>query len=586
MTSDIRYQRNESPPFPLAFRLALEQFAPHLLALLVVVAIVVRAAGQSDAYYAWAAFGALVVSAVTVTIQSRPVWRFGAGYLLVAGTSGSFLAVCVTALTTGGPGLLGTLVLVSSAFHFAIAARLSLLQRIMTPAVRGTIRMLIVVSAMPILFDLLANAPAGAAPRVAPAIAATTVVVTVVLYFGTRGMLQLLSPGIGIVAGCIVAIPSGMYDAGLVAAAPWIGLPAGNWPGLDLEFGPEFWGLLPAFLIVAIINAMRTMSYATETQQASRRRSRATDHRSVQGAVAADGLGNALAGLLAVTPATTHGYSASMIRITGVASRRVGICLGILFLGVAILPKVAAIILAIPGPAIAAATAIMFVLFFVEGMRLVSQEELSPRKMLLVGLSFWIGVGFQSGSIFPGDYSPWIAALLDNAMTAGGLTVIALTLLTDRIGRRRVRLETVLSVEELPRIQRFLDSFGRRQGWGAKAGDRLTLAAQETLLTLLPEYALEEEEGASAERRLRLIAQRGGGGAELEFLATGVDANIEDRMALLSATENAPPEREFSLRLLEHGATCVRHQQYHDTDIVTVRVEFEGVSSLSESAAG
>ena len=32
-------------------------------------------------------------------------------------------------------------------------------------------------------------------------------------------------------------------------------------------------------------------------------------------------------------------------------------------------------------------------------------------------------------------------------------------------------------------------------------------------------------------------------------------------------------EQEVSLRLLRHLASSVRHQQYHDTDIVTVRVK-------------
>ena len=32
-----------------------------------------------------------------------------------------------------------------------------------------------------------------------------------------------------------------------------------------------------------------------------------------------------------------------------------------------------------------------------------------------------------------------------------------------------------------------------------------------------------------------------------------------------------PNEAEMPLRLLRHYATSVRHQQYHDTDIVTFR---------------
>ena len=32
-------------------------------------------------------------------------------------------------------------------------------------------------------------------------------------------------------------------------------------------------------------------------------------------------------------------------------------------------------------------------------------------------------------------------------------------------------------------------------------------------------------------------------------------------------------EQEVSFRLLQHYASSVRHSQYHDTDVITVRVE-------------
>ena len=62
--------------------------------------------------------------------------------------------------------------------------------------------------------------------------------------------------------------------------------------------------------------------------------------------------------------------------------------------------------------------------------------------------------------------------------------------------------------------------------------------------------------------------------AELEFLAASGEENLEDRMVLLTERGGgAPAEHEISLRLLRHYASSVYHQQYHDTDIVTVRVE-------------
>ena len=63
-------------------------------------------------------------------------------------------------------------------------------------------------------------------------------------------------------------------------------------------------------------------------------------------------------------------------------------------------------------------------------------------------------------------------------------------------------------------------------------------------------------------------------GAILEFIAAPGEENLQDRIALLGErAEEVPAEREVSLRLLRHIASSVHHQQYHDTDIVTVRVD-------------
>ena len=96
-------------------------------------AIVVRAAGGTEAFLSWAVFGTLLVSGLATVLQAFRVGRVGAGYILFMGTSGAFIAVSITALAEGGPGLLATLVVVSSLFQFLFAARLSFLRRVVTP---------------------------------------------------------------------------------------------------------------------------------------------------------------------------------------------------------------------------------------------------------------------------------------------------------------------------------------------------------------------------------------------------------------------------------------------------------------------
>ena len=71
-----------------------------------------------------------------------------------------------------------------------------------------------------------------------------------------------------------------------------------------------------------------------------------------------------------------------------------------------------------------------------------------------------------------------------------------------------------------------------------------------------------------------MIARADHDAAELEFIAATDETNLEDQVALLGDhAAGVPAEEELSLRLLRYYASSVRHQQYHDTDVITVRVE-------------
>ena len=99
---------------------------------------------------------------------------------------------------------------------------------------------------------------------------------------------------------------------------------------------------------------------------------------------------------------------------------------------------------------------------------------------------------------------------------------------------------------------------------------RLEAAGEEALLTLLRDDRAAEQRG---ERRLLVVAYREGRSVTLELIAAAGQENVEDRLAVLgeAATEESV-ERDVSLRLLRHLATDVRHRQYHDVDVLTLRV--------------
>ena len=571
---EVRYQPDERPPTALAFGLGSQQAILCIAGVVLTPVIVIRAAGGNDSYLTWAVFAALLVSGLTTMMQAVRVGRIGAGYPLLMGTSGAFIAVCVTALVQGGPGLLATLVAISALFQFALSERLSLLRRIVTPTVAGTVIMLIAVTVMPIVFGMLNDVPEGTSPVAAPASAATTFIVIAALALRATGAWRLWMPLIGLVAGCVVASFFGLYDIGSVLAASWVGIPSGGWPGFDLEFGPAFWGLLPAFVFVTLIGATETIGDSIAIQRIAWRKPRAVDFRAVQGAVAADGAGNLLSGLAGTVPNTTYSTSIAITELTGVAARNVGVWIGIVFVVAAFLPIVAALLLAIPSPVVAAYATVLLSLLFVLGMRIVVQGGVDYRKATIAGTAFWVGVGFQNQAIFADHLGEWWGSLLGNGMTAGGLTAIALTLFMELTGPRSKRIETALTVEALPDVVAFLRDFASGRSWSPASIQRLCSAGEEALLSLVEPDA---DAGAQESRRLLVIARGSRGSAELEFVAAPGEENLEDRMVLLAERGGgAPAEHEISLRLLRHYASSVYHQQYHDTDIVTVRVEGDG----------
>ena len=283
------------------------------------------------------------------------------------GTSGAFFAVCVAALIQGGPALMASLVVVSALFQFALAARLSVLRSVFTPVVSGTVIMLIAATIMPIVFDMLSDAPEGTSSVAPPLVAVVTILVVVVLVLRAPASLRLWSPVAGIIVGCAVSAPFGMYDVQYVKDAPWVGVPFGAWPGFDFTPGVEFWALLPAFIVVTFVGAIETIGDGVAIQRVSRRRPQATDYRVVQGALNTDGVGNFLSGLAGTLPNTTYSTSISLAEVTGIAARRVGIVVGVIFIVLAFFPKATALLIAIPSPVAAAYVGILIALLFRPG---------------------------------------------------------------------------------------------------------------------------------------------------------------------------------------------------------------------------
>ena len=570
LNQNVRYEPNEHPPWPIAAGAAFQATVLMVTPVVLTVVIVMRIADQPQSLIVWGAFGALLVSGLTTILQAAGVGRFGSGHVLLMGTSGAFIAVCIAALTTAGPATMASLIVVSSLFQFLLAARLSWLRRIFTPVVTGTVIMLIAATVFPVVFGSLTDVPEGTHAAAAPLAAGVTLALVAGLVLRGAPKVRLWSPIVGIIVGCAVGAPFGIYDVQPIIDAPWFGIPFSSWPGLELTPDHKFWALLPAFIIVTLVGAIETIGDGVAIQRVSQPRQRATDFRVVQGALNADGTGNLLSGLVGTLPNTTYSTSISLAEVTGIGSRRVGILIGVLIAAVAFFPKVAALVIAIPTPVAAAYITVLLGLLFVQGMKIVIQDGVDHKKAVVAGVAFWLGTGFQNQWIF-GDLlgEGFLAVLLGNGMTSGAIAAVIMMAFLEFTAPRRRKLDILLDEEALPNLTAFLNQFATRAGWNQVSTDRLLLVGEETLNSI----TAEADEGENGKRRRLMVKARPTGtGAELEFVSGSETENLEDQLTYLEEPADVPDVREISFRLLRHYASSVRHQKYHGIDVVTVDV--------------
>ena len=570
-----RYEADDKPPLLSSLGFGLQFSLIASATLLVTPVIVANAADRGGSYVTWMVFASLVVVGLSTIIQVRRLGFVGAGAVLPMFTAAFAIPFCITALVDGGPATLTTLVIVSAIVQVVVSRWLFILRRFVTPTVGGTVMMILSITLASVVFDLLDDAT-SADPEEASLTALATMVVAAALMLRGSAFLRFWGPLAGIVVGCIVAGALGIFDTGRITAASWVGVPS-EAPGLRLDFSVDFWTLVPAFLFLGVIIAIQANGAAIAMQRVAWRDNRAVSFRGVQGAVAGAGASNLLAGLAGTVPNAVNPAMVSFTQITGVAARRVGYFIGAILIIVAFLPKVSAVLSSIPGPVMTGYLIMVTGALFVEGARTVIQNEQSQEKIAVAGVCFWIAASFQFELFHLPDIGAVGNALLKSGITTGGLAAIVMILYLELTNPRRMRFKSQLNVDALPELNEFITRFARRRGWDSAMQERLTAVAEETLLTLAPlDLSLggdEEEEKPEDERQLVVLASSEGTTADLEFIGGGAGANLEDQIRQIQEHDSLTAvEEELSLVLLRSYAESVTHQQYHDTDIIAVRV--------------
>ena len=158
-----RYEPDERPSQLMALSLAFQSAVQALPANILFPLIMVKAIGGSGTDYLWAIFSMLLVNGITVILQALRIGPVGSGLIVATYPSITALPFCILALDQGGPTILAALILVSAVTQILISYRLSLVRKIVTPKVSGTILILLIITIVPILFGNISDVP-GSTP--------------------------------------------------------------------------------------------------------------------------------------------------------------------------------------------------------------------------------------------------------------------------------------------------------------------------------------------------------------------------------------------------------------------------------------
>ena len=577
-----RYEVNENPPVLPSLAHGGQFNLIASATLLVTPVIVAKESGLGDSYLLWMVFASLLAVGLSTLIQVRRIGPVGAGALLPMFTAAVSIPFCITAVVDGGPGTLVSLVVVTGVIQIFVSRWVAILRRIVTPVASGIVIMILSVTLASVVFALL-DGSAREEPLAAPLTAMITLAVVAALSLRRSALLRLWGPVIGIVVGCIAAGGFGIFDFSLVREAPWVGVPT-SVPDLTPDFGVHFWLLLPSFLFLAVIFSIHSNGEIIAQQRVAWRDNRAVDFRQVQGGMAGAGVSNVLAGMGGAVPNIINSGIISFSQTTGYAARRVGYCIAAIIIIVAFLPKVSGLIASIPAPVMTGYLMMVTGTLLVDGTRLVIQNEPNRQKVVVAGICFWIGASFHFNLFYLPSFGAVWDTLFKSAITTGGLAAVVMILYLEITNPRRMRFQSPLHIDSLPDLNDFMARFATSRGWNDAMKDRLSAVAEETLLTLAPldlnldldldlDGDTDDDAGAGNGRRLIVLAASDGPVADLEFIGGGNEDNLEDRLRQLQQHDTQDPvEEELSLRLLRSFAQSVRHQQYHDTDIITVRV--------------
>jgi xanthine permease len=382
------------PRTALGLQHVLAMFASNVTPSIIVAGVAGFAFGSADMVFLIQM--AMLFAGVATLFQTIGFGPVGAKLPVMQGTSFAFVPIMIGAVKAGGMASLMGAVIVAGIFHALLGTVIGRIRHWFPPLVSGLVITTIGLYLIPVgikyaaggAADFQMNNPAwGDFSRWG--LALVVIFVALGCKFYTRGLASSAAILLGLVAGYLVGIVTGAVSFDAIGKAAWFAVP------MPFKYGIEFnAAAIIGMCLISIVSAIETVGDISAITKGGAGRE-ATD-KELAGGTYADGLGSAIAGVFGGLPNTSFSQNVGIISMTGVMSRGV-VTIGAIFLIICgFIPKIGAIVSAMPISVLGGGVILMFGMVVSAGINMLSEVKWNRRNMMILATSLSVGLGLQA----------------------------------------------------------------------------------------------------------------------------------------------------------------------------------------------
>lgn len=430
-----------SKAIPFGLQHVLAMFVANLAPVLIVCgAAIVQGTGEhlSSAEITSLLQCAMFAAGIGTCLQLYPIWKIGSRLPIVMGVSftflGSLLVIC-TNPDLGYEGMVGA-VIAGGIFEGIVGLSAKYWKRFLTPVVSACVVIAIGLSLLSVGMDSWGGGTDvpdfGAWYHIF--VGTFTLVVCLVSRYLLKGVYKNLNILVGLVFGyllCVIFTVAGiapMVDfSGISDTINEIGVFSLPKLVFFTDHKPIF--DLGAFFTIAIIylvSAAETTGATTAVCTGALGRDIKTEE--LQGSLAVDGFSSAISGCFGCLPLTSFSQNVGLVTMTGVINRFTILTGALVLILASLFPPLGAFFNSLPQSVLGGCTVMMFGSIIYEGIKMLKKCKFDDRTMIIVSLSFCIGVGLTqtSGNFFAAF--PSVIGDVFNGNAVAGVFVISLLL--------------------------------------------------------------------------------------------------------------------------------------------------------------